>query len=123
MIERICHLGWTLLAVGALLAPAAAATESPADLSDLKARYVEALAATILQNWLRPDLLPDQPCVIHIVQIPGGDVLSVKADPSCPYDATGKRSVENAVLRAQPLPYKGYERVFQRQLDFTFRPQ
>lgn len=34
-----------------------------------------------------------------------------------------KRSVENAVLCAPPLPNKGHESVFQRQLDFTFRPQ
>ena len=49
--------------------------------------------------------------------------MSAKVDSSCPYDDAGKRSIENAVLRAQPLPYKGFEKVFQREVTFTFRPQ
>jgi colicin import membrane protein len=49
--------------------------------------------------------------------------MSAKVDSSCPYDEAGRRSVENAVLRAQPLPYQGFESVFQRDLTFTFRPQ
>ena len=122
MIDRIRHLSLSLglLVAGASLAPVAAAMDSS---TQVRARYVDALAAAIRQNWLAPDGMSAQSCLLHIVQIPGGDVISVKADPGCPYDAAGKRSVENAVLRAQPLPYKGYESVFQRQLDFTFRPQ
>ena len=89
----------------------------------LLGQYLAAVQNAVTQNWLRPDNMPNTPCVVHIVQLPGGDVMSAKVDPSCPYDDAGKRSVENAVLRAQPLPYKGYESVFQRNLTFTFRPQ
>jgi len=31
--------------------------------------------------------------------------------------------VEAAVLRAQPLPYRGFESVFQRAVDFNFEAQ
>ncbi|WP_049623130.1 cell envelope integrity protein TolA [Frateuria defendens] len=89
----------------------------------LLGQYLAAVQNAVTQNWLRPDNMPSVPCVVHITQLPGGDVMSAKVDPSCPYDEAGRRSVENAVLRAQPLPYKGFESVFQRNLTFTFRPQ
>ncbi len=47
------------------------------------------------------------PCIVHIVQSPGGDVMSAKVDPSCPYDDAGRRSVENAVLRTQAPALQG----------------
>ncbi|MHA6205339.1 cell envelope integrity protein TolA [Dyella soli] len=89
----------------------------------LLAQYLAAIQNAVTQNWTRPDTMPNTPCVVHIVQLKGGQVMSAKVDSSCPYDEAGKRSVENAVLRAQPLPYAGFESVFQRQIDFTFRPQ
>lgn len=91
--------------------------------NSLLAQYQAAIQNAVTQNWLRPDNMPNTPCVVHIVQLPGGDVMSAKVDSSCPYDEAGKRSIENAVLRAQPLPYKGFESVFKRNIDFTFRPQ
>jgi len=91
--------------------------------STLLSQYLAAIQNAVTQNWLRPDNMPNAPCVVHIVQLPGGQVLSAKASPSCPYDAAGRKSVEDAVLRAQPLPYQGFESVFQREIDFTFTPQ
>lgn len=88
-----------------------------------QAAYIAAIQNAVTPNWLRPDNTPPGACMVHIVQIPGGQVLSAKADASCPYDAAGKASIENAVLRSQPLPYQGFEDVFQRNLTFTFRPQ
>jgi len=91
--------------------------------ANLRDEYLAAIQNAVTPNWLRPDNMPNVPCKVHIVQLPGGDVLSAKVDPSCPYDEAGKRSVENAVLRSEPLPYKGFESVFSRDLIFTFRPQ
>ena len=59
-------------------------------------------------------------CTVRIVQIVGGEVLSATVLPSCRADEATKRSMEAAVLRAQPLPYRGFEKVFQRQIDFNF---
>ena len=91
--------------------------------STLLSQYMAAIQNAVTQNWIRPDNMPNAPCVVHIVQISGGQVLSAKASPNCPYDAAGKKSVEDAVLRAQPLPYQGFESVFRREIDFTFIPQ
>ena len=90
----------------------------------LAARYAAALQEAILRNWTRPDTIPiGQRCRMTIRQIPGGEVTSVEFDPSCPYDALGRRSVEAAVLKAQPLPYAGFESVFQRTLRLNFEAQ
>ncbi len=58
-----------------------------------------------------------------IRQIPGGEVIDAQVDPSCPYDEQGRRSVEAAVLKAQPLPYRGFESVFTRTLTINFRAE
>ena len=87
----------------------------------MSARYAAALQAAILRNWTRPESVPlGQRCRIVIRQIPGGEVIDAKVDPSCPYDELGRRSVEAAVLKAQPLPYAGFETVFQRTLRLNF---
>ncbi len=87
-------------------------------------RYQLALQDAILRNWTRPDNVPlGQPCRIIIRQIPGGQVISAEVDSSCPYDDLGRRSIEAAVLKAQPLPYAGFEPVFSRQLNLNFRAQ
>lgn len=91
--------------------------------SALLDRYIAAIMNAVRQNWLRPDNMPNVSCVVHIVQLPGGQVVSAQVDASCPYSEAGKLSVENAVLRAQPLPYKGFESVFSRHVDITFTPQ
>lgn len=91
--------------------------------SNLADEYAAAIQNAVTPNWLRPDNIPAVACQVHIVQSPGGDVMSATVDSSCPYDDAGRRSVENAVLRTKTLPYKGFESVFQRNLTFTFRPQ
>ena len=90
----------------------------------LAARYAAALQEAILRNWTRPDTVPiGQRCRIVIRQIPGGEVVEARVDPSCPYDELGRRSVEAAVLKAQPLPYAGFESVFQRTITLNFQAQ
>ena len=89
---------------------------------DLASRYALAIQQAVERNWIRPETIrPGQACEVRIVQIPGGEVISATVQPSCPYDELGRRSVEAAVLRAQPLPYGGYERVFRREINFKFR--
>ena len=91
--------------------------------NDLRAQYYGAIADAIRMNWNRPENIPPgQVCPIRIRQVPGGEVIDVEVLPSCPYDDQGKRSVEAAVLKAQPLPYAGFESVFSRDLSIRFRP-
>ena len=110
-------------------ASAAAASASPppgnrgAD-PNLKAAYSKALTDAIRSNWTQPDnVSSSQVCKIVIRQIPGGEVIDAQVDPSCPYDEQGQRSVEAAVLKAQPLPYRGFESVFNGSLTINFRAE
>lgn len=85
------------------------------------AAYVAALQNAITQNWLRPDNIPvGAVCPVEIVQIPGGQVVSAKVLPGCPFSDVAKHSVEAAVLRSSPLPYKGFEKQFRRDITFNF---
>ena len=89
----------------------------------LLAQYKLAIQRAVESNWVRPENIPlGAPCKLVIIQIPGGQVISAEVDTSCPYDEPGRRSIEAAVLKSQPLPYAGFESVFDRRLIFTFRP-
>ena len=84
-----------------------------------------ALQEAILRNWTRPDTVPLGQRCRH--QHPPdsrrrGDRRR-RSRPSCPYDELGRRSVEAAVLKAQPLPYAGFEAVFSRNLNLNFEAQ
>ena len=56
-------------------------------------------------------------------------VLAVAGAPApCPREfdprsAPIERSVEAAVYKAQPLPYAGFESVFSRELELSFRAE
>lgn len=92
--------------------------------SGLAAKYAAALQEAIRRNWRRPDNVPlGQRCRLYITQLPGGEVLNVEFDASCPYDAQGRRSVEAAVRAAEPLPYEGFQTVFNRRLNLNFTAQ
>lgn len=101
---------------------AAASGSPPAGARGDNSAYVAAIARVVTSNWTRPDSVRDLPCKMTIIQLPGGEVMDVQFDASCPYDDLGKRSVEAAVRKAAPLPYAGFEQFFNRRLNFTFRP-
>jgi colicin import membrane protein len=88
----------------------------------LMGRYSLAIQQAVQQNWLRPDSAqPGIVCTLRIVQIPGGEVIHVSVTSPCNADDLTRRSIEAAVMKAQPLPYRGFEPVFQRDIRFNFR--
>jgi len=90
--------------------------------NDLAARYAAAIQAAVTSSWNRPDSAQaGLRCALQIKQIPGGDVISVQVVSPCNADAPTRASIEQAVMRAAPLPYQGYENVFQRQITFNFK--
>jgi colicin import membrane protein len=83
----------------------------------LETAYIAALNQTARENWntsLAPEL---EHCQVRFTQIPGGEVINVEF-LDCPYDAQARDSVERA-LRKTPMPYAGFESVFQRQIVLT----
>lgn len=88
----------------------------------LAGRYSLAIQQAVTQAWLRPESArPGIRCTLRIVQIPGGEVIQVSVITPCNADDLTRRSIEAAVLKAQPLPYRGYESVFRREIQFNFR--
>jgi colicin import membrane protein len=87
-----------------------------------EAEYIAAIATVVTNNWLRPPTAqPGLNCKVKVVQIPGGEVVSSSLSGSCNGDEATRRSILAAVDRAGVLPYRGYEDVFQREIEFTFR--
>ena len=87
----------------------------------LEGQYATALQQAIRSKWTRPETVPlGTKCTIVIKQLRGGEVTSVNVSSPCAYDEQGRRSIEAAVLKAQPLPYAGFESVFNRTLILNF---
>jgi colicin import membrane protein len=90
--------------------------------NDLAARYAAAIQSAVTNNWNRPDsATPGLRCTVLITQIPGGDLINVQVTNPCNADQVTRNSIESAVRKAAPLPYQGYEKVFQRSIRFNFR--
>ena len=87
----------------------------------LQAQYYAAIQNAVTNNWLRPDnTLAGVRCMLRIVQIPGGDVIGVEIGNPCNADPQTRNSIEQAVKRAAPLPFKGYEKEFRREINLNF---
>jgi colicin import membrane protein len=83
--------------------------------------YQVAIQSFVTQNWLRPPTAqPGLRCTLKIVQIPGGEVISAAISGKCNGDEVTRRSILAAVERGGALPYRGFEEVFEREIDFNF---
>jgi colicin import membrane protein len=83
--------------------------------------YTLAIQAVVTQNWLRPPTAQaGLRCTLKIAQIPGGEVVSAAISGRCNGDEATRRSIVAAVERVGVLPYRGYEDVFKREIDFIF---
>ena len=90
----------------------------------LLAKYIAAIQQQVSGQWTRPESVPlGTRCRVVIKQLPGGNVLSAEVQPGCAMDEAGQDSLERAVLKSQPLPYRGFESVFNRTLIFNFTAQ
>ncbi len=83
--------------------------------------YYAAIQSQVTNNWFRPPTArPGLRCRLKIVQIPGGEVISAAIAGNCNADEATRRSLVAAVERAGSLPYRGFEDVFVREIDFIF---
>ena len=60
--------------------------------------------------------------MFDVVQLPSGDILSVKLRTGSGHAAYDS-AVERAILKSSPLPKPGDPQLFQRDLVLKFRPQ
>jgi colicin import membrane protein len=88
--------------------------------SSLEAQYKAAITSKMIMSWHRPAQLQSVVCHLHAVQIPGGTVISATVIQPCNADAQTRKSIEDAALRASPLPYQHYEKVFKRDVYVEF---
>ena len=83
--------------------------------------YISAIQADVTRQWARPAGTPaGLKCQIKVNQIPGGGVINVTIGSPCNANTVVKNSIINAVKKADPLPYAGFESVFDRQINFNF---
>ncbi|TDR48658.1 hypothetical protein DFR29_101281 [Tahibacter aquaticus] len=105
----------------AMIADEAKSGQEGTDTS-LEAEYYAAIQRVVTDNWLRPESTPaGLRCTLEIVQYVGGDVVSAVVVNPCNADQPTRTSLEQAPMRASPLPYTGYESVFKRRLRFEFK--
>jgi len=85
--------------------------------------YIARIQVKVKSNWILPQDIQGNPeAIFDVVQLPTGEVLSiklVKSSGNAAYDA----AVERAILKSSPLPLPASRELFSRELKLTFRPQ
>ena len=91
--------------------------------ADDTTRWVFALQQQIARNFVLPASAPENlECVVSIRQLAGGQVVNVVVG-RCNGDASVRRAIVTAVYKAAPLPSPDNPRVFDRDLQITFKPE
>lgn len=87
-----------------------------------RADWVARIRARVQASWRRPPgSRPGDVAHVYITQAPGGIIMAVRV-ASCSGSAAFCKSVEAAVLRAEPLPPPPDPALFERELHFIFAP-
>jgi colicin import membrane protein len=87
------------------------------------ADWVAKVRAKIRGNIvLPPDLKGNPEAVFEVVQLPTGEVLSVKLKKSSGVPALDN-AIERAILKSSPLPKPDRNDLFQRNFELKYRPQ
>jgi colicin import membrane protein len=112
-----------LAAAAAKPVPHAAPSVSPGDRGpdkSLLATYMKLMKQTADENWNHVGAQELTHCQVHFTQRRGGEVMDVDF-LDCPFSTEGREFVERA-LKKTPMPYSGFESVFERdvKLDFCY---
>jgi colicin import membrane protein len=85
-------------------------------------RYTDAITRKVRQNWILPQDVQGNPeAIFDVVQLPTGEVLSVRVSRSSGNPALDA-AIERAILKSSPLPLPEPRSLFDRRLKLTFRP-
>jgi len=84
--------------------------------------YIATIQEQVTRNWRRPPTTEQGlRCAVRVIQIPGGEIIDQSIVSPCNADELTRRSILSAVERTENLAYRGYEEVFQREIEFVFR--
>ncbi len=84
--------------------------------------YIGKLKGKIKSNIVLPPDIPGNPeAIFDVVQLPTGEIMSVKLRKSSGHKAYDA-AVERAILKSSPLPKADRPEQFQRSLEIKFRP-
>jgi colicin import membrane protein len=86
------------------------------------AAYIAKLKGKIKSNIvLPPDIVGNPEAIFDVVQLPTGEIMSVKLRKSSGHKAYDE-AVERAIVKSSPLPRPDRPEQFQRSLEITFKP-
>jgi colicin import membrane protein len=90
--------------------------------SKATADYIGKIKGKIKGNIvLPPDIKGNPEAIFDVVQLPSGEILSVKLRKSSGHTAYDN-AVERAILKSSPLPKPEQGDIFRRELELKFRP-
>lgn len=90
--------------------------------SKATADYIGKIKGKIKGNIvLPPDIRGNPEAVFDVVQLPSGEILSVKLKKSSGHTAYDN-AIERAILKSSPLPKPAQGDLFSRSLELKFRP-
>ncbi len=105
---------------------AARAAEAAEKAAQMTAEYQDLIRAQVASVWnYPPNVSAELEVEVRLVMVPTGEVISANVTRSSGNDALD-RSVEQAILKASPLPVPDDIRVFEqnfRRLTMKFRPE
>lgn len=90
--------------------------------SKATADYIGKIKGKIKGNIvLPPDIKGNPEAIFDVVQLPSGEILSVKLKKSSGHTAYDN-AIERAILKSSPLPKPEQGDIFRRELELKFRP-
>lgn len=90
--------------------------------SKAMADYIGKIKGKIKGNIvLPPDIRGNPEAIFDVVQLPSGEILSVKLKKSSGH-AAYDNAIERAILKSSPLPKPEQGELFSRSLELKFRP-
>jgi colicin import membrane protein len=96
--------------------------EGAASAARADAAYIGKLKGKIKGNIvLPPDIAGNPEAIFDVVQLPTGEVMSVKLRKASGHKAYDE-AVERAILKSSPLPKPDRPEQFQRSLEIKFKP-
>jgi len=98
------------------------AAQSASARSKATADYIGKIKGKIKGNlMLPPDIRGNPEAVFDVIQLPSGEILSVKLKKSSGHAAYDS-AIERAILKSSPLPKPEQGDLFSRALELKFRP-